>query len=149
MILNWKRDCTKGIPDLATGRSVILTPGYNQVSNDIWKRVRPHVVDLIERKLIEEEWTKVKFSEGRTSPLIMLNDELVEDGKDYPATTEVLVPATLKDMRASTRLTAMIKETLNKPTLKEWLEIETRDEVRLAIRQQISYINNPKQKIEE
>lgn len=140
MIVNWTKDCVKGIPVGDEGRNVILNLGYNEVSNDDWKKVRSLVADLIDEGVIKEEWTRVKGVDAKTSVLVMnLNMEPIEK---VDPTAEVFIPAVLKDITRA-RVPKIIAETLDKRTLRRWYEEDTREDVLKRITMQIEVIDNP------
>lgn len=142
MIVNWTKSNIKGIPIVAESRNIILAPGYNDVDDLDWMKVRSHVIDQIEAKIIDEEWIRVKKEEALKSKVAMTLDmDPIADPAKITA-PEVFMPATIRDFNKNKAMNIVFK-TYSKPTLERWNTIETRDEVTKAINYEIMWIDEP------
>lgn len=107
----------------------VLAPGYNDIEDELWAKVRENAKREIENGNIVEEWVKPEKS---------------KDGKEAVLSTEIggvqMVPAILDDIKRP-RVLEVIKGTLHIPSLKKWLEIELRQDVRLEIMKQLGLVN--------
>lgn len=141
MIVNWTGDGAKVIPCIMkdeidgenkktiVGDYVCLAPGYNDLSDEMWKNARPSAMYDIESGRIVEELTKLEKGEkvldgGLCIPI---------DGVDY-------IPAKLKDINRS-KIQAVVKGTYHLPTLKKWMDEEMRQDVRLDLHKQLQLVN--------
>lgn len=140
MLVNWTKNCTKGIP-LSDSSNIILSPGYNDVEDSDWDIARNAVIGQIENKEIEEEWTKVKKDEYKKAAAVYDNDYKRVDASKHTS-EEAYVPATLQDFRVPKACQIVLK-TYNKNTLKKWNLKETRDEVSKNINYQLMWIDDP------
>lgn len=125
-----------GLEDrIATGDMIRLIPGYNDIPEDEWNRARLEVMDRIKSESIQEFGLKDKL-----------------DGKNGE---KVGVTGSALRRFPPTKATQMVKETFSVETLNDWLkgrpdlEPETRDEVRLRIKQQLESIKLGKDVNEE
>lgn len=142
MLVNWTKDNIKGIPLDANQTSfIVLAPGYNDVDDADWIKVRWHVIDQIEAKVLEEEWIRVKKDEATKAKIVMSLDmvPITDPNRMGP---EVFIPATIKDFN-KTRAISIVMKTYSKPTLDKWNEIEGRDEVTKAINYELMWIDDP------
>lgn len=140
MLVNWTKNCTKGIP-VGDSQVLILSPGYNDVDDNTWDIARSIVIGQIENKEIEEEWTKVKKDEYKKASAVYDSDYKRVDGTKHTS-EEAYVPATLQDFRVP-RACQIVLKTYNKATLNKWNLKETRDEVTKNINYQIMWIDEP------
>jgi hypothetical protein len=95
---------------ILTRPQVQLLPGVNEVTDDEWKIMKPHLVAEIKGKVITIMEKEVQKS--KRAP----------DGK----------AKNLKEMPADEAI-GLVAECLNPDTLKKWFREETREEVRLSI----------------
>lgn len=103
---------------------VRLMPGWNDVPDEQWSVIKRDLREKMEQGLIELQGRKVKDDDG------------VEQIEGIP----------LRDVNAITA-NKIIKECFNIDCLNKWLENtegrrETRDEIRVAIKEQIALINS-------
>jgi hypothetical protein len=103
---------------------VRLMPGYNNVPDEKWNIIKKELRDKMEKGLIELQGKKGKDAEGN----------------------EIIEGCPLRDINVVTAL-KIVKDCFNIDTLKEWLENtegrrETRDEIRLEIKNQIAMIES-------
>jgi hypothetical protein len=93
-----------------TRTQVQLLPGVNEVTDDEWKIMKPHLTAEIKSKVITIVEKEVQKS--KRSP----------DGK----------AKNLKEMPANEAI-ELVSECVNPDTLKKWYQEETREEIRLSI----------------
>jgi len=123
------------VGSLARGayRKLILLPGHNEVKKETWLKV----MDLVQvKKYRERGWLTEKGDfkvEIKTTP----------SGKEGELSKREKV-ATVKEFKTfpSNEAEAMVKETYDLKTLDKWNKKEERDSVRIAIKEQISVVEN-------
>jgi hypothetical protein len=126
MLLRWKKDNLKYVPLVATtpeakkvmakvkNTSITLLPGMNEVSQEEWEVMKPHIQDNLDDGSLEEIKEKTLTSPGKPQ-------------KDVTSIIDL----------APKKAAAFIKETNNPETLNLWLAIENRDEIRRRISDRI------------
>jgi len=126
----------EGLDDgrVAAGKMIRLIPGFNDIPEDEWNQARLEVLDRIkDEKIIE--YCKDKL-DGETGEKVGVTG------------------ASIRRQHVNTART-MIKECFDVKTLNDWLngrddlEPETRDEMRLRIKQQLEKIRTGKDTEEE
>jgi hypothetical protein len=121
MILKWKPERMLFIDLIPVGdakakglkpskSSIRLFPGNNEVKDDDWAIARPHVAEHIKAGNIVEIVERTQPAPGKP----------------------VKVASKLSELPAK-KARALIAETNSPDTLQEWLNTETREEVRLAV----------------
>jgi hypothetical protein len=136
MIVKWnKKNGIKVIPVLKNGviiEHLSLLPGYNDIKDEV-------AIDIINSGIVKESI--------ESNMLEFLSKESVEEievrGKDGAKKKEKKKTISAKKLSAMHASNAedIIKNTNNLKTLERWLKVETRDSVRMVIRNQIDYIN--------
>lgn len=110
MIIKWTEQRMKVIPSGA--KKVVLFPGYNQVSDETFEAIKPHIaMDITLGRLVLEAKQ--------------------EGDKLKPVPAKKLTPAELK---------RMAKETNNIESLRGWLDDEERPEARRVLEKRIDEI---------
>lgn len=145
MLVNWTRDNIKGIPLHEEVRNVILAPGYNDIDDKDWVRVRMHVRDQIDNGIIKELWTKVEKGELSDKNVIVADEnfDIIADLSSITPKQTVYIPSTLRDISQKQKAIETVLKTYRKETLTKWNGIENRDEVTRAINYQILWIDDP------
>ena len=138
------------IPMVGTTESLELVPGYNDIPNDKYVKVRKNAMRRIGAGKLTEEWIKVPADdvekagkkEGEVE-YIGFPKELILKSDDAKETTKRLVPATLADIdRKGQKVINIVKGTFHIPTLKKWYEEELRQDVRVELQKQISGVES-------
>lgn len=101
--------------------SIMLLPGINEVSEDEWEHMKLH----IEREIA-------------TGDIMVMNFK-TPAGKDKPPR----LVQTIRDIDAKEAI-AMIKESANPETLQRWNVEESRDEVRVVLKERMDELRVPK-----
>ena len=123
---------------------IVVIPGWNEVSDEIWDLCRPHITSKIDSGKIEElareEEIPVLGEDGK--PL------LNEEGK--PKKEKKFVGVTVSDFKnrqganfGPSRLVEIIRGCNSIATLTKWLDEDARDEIRTEIKKQIDKLNAP------
>jgi hypothetical protein len=124
MIVNWKKEKAGVIviPCMSEDNLVVdhitLLQGNNDIPDKLWEMAKNSVAHHIENGNIEEV---VEKKEGKSGSK---GDKL-------------------KDLNAK-KAKKVVLDTWNMETLNAWLEVESRDEIRATIHNQIEAVNNPK-----
>jgi len=118
MIVNWKENRIKVIP--VKGQTIVLTPGINEVPDDLWLKARK----LVSKDArIKEIGAKKKTTKGKGP------------GGKPTEKKEVVGGKAMADMQAE-MAEKLIKQTYNVATLDTWLDSESRESVRIALYKQ-------------
>jgi hypothetical protein len=111
-------------------KNVVLVPGWNEVEDNTWFLCRAHVVDKIDSGKIEE----------------LVREEKGEDGE------KKFVGVTISDFKNRQGailnpeyLVKIIRGCFVVKTLEKWKALESRDEIRLEIVNQIDKLNKPEE----
>lgn len=124
MLLKWNQARLKvvellpiiGSKALLTRSQVTLLPGVNEVTDDEWELMKPHLQDSLKRKELETIVTKIGTGPGKSKE--------VRNLRDMP----------------SNRALSLIKNTVDPYTLKKWEQEEERPELRAAIQKQMEHL---------
>lgn len=154
MIVNWKKPgagiltipCIQKINGVnVISKTLVLIPGHNDIPDKDWKIAKYSAKGKIETGLLEEivvktivEKTiekevikKIKAKNGKEEKVIVI--EVQKKKEEIDATELKNIPA--KKARE------IIKDTWNLETLKNWLDKESRDEIRAVIYNQMETVN--------
>lgn len=112
------------------GSAIDLSPGQNMVDHDLWEQAKKNPTV---KKAMKERVPRSTAPEQDQQ--LVGRFRLVEG-------PSVADEAPLAKMKPAAAL-HLIEETLNTNTLAEWLEAESREEIRKAIQAQIDEINAP------
>ncbi len=98
----------------------VLYPGINDLDDSEWALAKPHVMDLLNRRSVDD---KTKKALEQVSLTVGKSTGVTEFKKTSPNQANLL-----------------IKETVNPETLRKWDRLETRDSVRLYLKKQMETV---------
>jgi len=130
MILKWNKKCLKVIPVKGKKSNnikskIVLMFGYNDIIDEYWPLIEPIVQDRLDDGMLEVIAQEKEVT--RKGP----------GGKERNVVEKKPIPfSELSSVKAD----KLIEETFNLKTLEKWLKKETRDEVRLSLKERIDYI---------
>ncbi len=137
MIVQANTDGALALPITEEQRIVELSPGYNQIDDLDWSKVRKHALSRIKNGVIVE---MVKRCAKKDIPEDVPEALILPDEKD---TDKLNIPAALSDIdNRGNRVTNVIQGTYHLPTLEGWLNSESRSDVRATIMQQINGVKD-------
>ena len=139
MIVNWKKPKAgvKIVPITnergEIEKNLVLLPGYNEVSEEDWNKARNHaqIADYIKRGFFEEV--------GEVKELPQTEEEK-KNGKKNGKKKSKIKEIPLGKLKAEKAL-EVVNDTYQIETLEKWRKVESRDEIRAAIANQIEAIN--------
>lgn len=142
MIVKNETDHFIGIPvitavgkDYVYGEPVDLPPGYKEIPDETWALARKQVMDKLSEGILREECAKVDKADGMKASLVI--EEGATDKDKW------VVPIAFYDIeRKGNRLSNIIKNTFDLPTLEKWYTNDTRQDIRVELQKQIDGINN-------
>ena len=133
MIVQANTDGALALPITEEQRIVELSPGYNEIDNSDWAKVRKNALSRIKSGVIVE---MVKRCAKKDIPADLPEALILPDEKD---TDKLNIPSELSDIdNRGNRVTKVIQGTYHLPTLKGWLDTDGRSDIRATIMQQIS-----------
>lgn len=138
MIVTSKKDGCLGIPCKGISEVVNVVPGTSEIDDSLWALARENAARFLKSEVLVEEWKKVEIGESRDLPLVLETGVATENNKR-------LIPAKITDIdRKGQGIFKVIKNTYHIPSLKKWLDEDSREDVRIAIYHQIDGVNSGK-----
>lgn len=136
MIVKTNTDGALALPIVEENTTVELSPGWNDIPDDIWAKVRRHAVRRIKTGVVVEQTkTVAKKDVPATLP------EALKDIPDDKDTDKVKIPVAFSDIgNQNNKAVNIIKETFHMPTLKKWFEEDSRSDIRAVLLKQIDGI---------
>ena len=152
MIINWKKP-KAGILVIPcinpkTGvheKYLTLLPGHNEVSTEDWEQAEGHCQDHIKNDFMEVVTEKVEKEIKVIKKVQVKNDKTGKMEDKDTEVKETIVenkPASSLKKLKPNKARKIVQETYNLETLQAWREIESRDEIRAVISNQIDSIEN-------
>lgn len=146
MIVYNARDGFLSIPlkGFERSRFIDLPPGYSEVSDYDWALARGFVEDKIASGALIEEWKKIDKIEldkdkGKSFEEMLYPINVPSD--DVKDSARTRVPAKITDLdHKGQRIDNVVAKTFHLDTLRAWLVVEDRAEVKSAMQKQIDGI---------
>jgi len=133
MIVKTNTDGALAFPVTDEHTTLELSPGWNDIPNERWAKVRKHAESRIESGIVVEQTKAVAKKDIPAD----LPEELsnIPDDKDVE---KFKIPVDFSDIgNQNNKVVSIVKETFHMPTLKKWLEEDSRSDIRAAILKQI------------
>jgi len=147
-------------------KTLVLSPGHNEISNEDWELIEPHLKDQIENgfikpvaklvenkvdsdrvekiqnKLKEVEETINKTEDKKEKKELEKEKKELEEALSKVKKKDKLQPVSLEDLD-SEEASKIVQDTFNLETLRNWKKSEGRESVRVSIMNQIEEIEKP------
>ena len=106
---------------------VIITPGWNEVPDEVWNLCRDH----LKQKIIDEQIVELSKEETDDKRVKTFRGMTITDFKQQNATNGIQ------------KLLSIVADCNNVANLKNWIEIETRDGVLKEMKIQLEKLTSP------
>lgn len=123
---------------------IVVIPGWNEVSDEVWDLCRPHITKKIDSGMIEE------LAREEDVPVVDAEGKPVLDAEGKPKKEKKYVGVTISDFKnrqganfGPTKLVEIIRGCNSIAVLTKWREQDARDEIRAEIKEQIDKLNAP------